>query len=94
VIFDGPLEPLQVKSEPVKEEKRVTPAKPEKEQPASEFDELLADQIHKLLASEGNMPVHAIAARLNTKPVKVSECCRECDWFTNTLEGDIAIAMS
>lgn len=58
-----------------------------------EFDEVLADQIHRLLTDEGSMPVPAIAARLRVEAARVGECCRSCEWFSKTTAGDIQVAM-
>lgn len=58
-----------------------------------EFDEVLADQIHRLLTDEGSMPVPAIAARLRVEAARVGECCRACEWFSKTTDGDIQVAM-
>lgn len=79
----------QSAQQPVKFDQATYNAKPDNEQ----FDARLADQIHRLLTLEGSLPVEVIAARLRQEPVKVSECCRSCEWFGVTTQGDIAIAM-
>lgn len=79
----------QSAQQPVKFDQTAYNAKPDSEQ----FDARLADQIHRLLTLEGSLPVEVIAARLRQEPVKVSECCRSCEWFGVTTQGDIAIAM-
>jgi hypothetical protein len=88
-----PVEQLQTTKQPTPKKVIELESEPNTEQSEEDFDEVLADQIHRLLSDEGSMPVPAIAARLKLEAAVVGECCRGCPWFSPTKHGDIEIAM-
>lgn len=67
------------------------PAKEMATQAEARREELRA-KIYDLIASEGQMPVFAIAERLGETSQMIGVTVARCEWFVRTTENDIAIA--